>query len=220
MNNRFYQAPDIQIDRVVYDLESYLSTQGYQVQHFGDKQQMVVQFRRGSTVEAFIGMQAAITIVLQRVAGGVTATIGQQQWLDKAVVGLLGFVFWPFFVTAGIGTIRQIEVENQAISALDNIMVRQYPGVHISSSAAEQPFYYQQGGPSYQSSPAGAPASPNDIRCPNCQELNESDSSYCIRCGKPLGEQKKRCSRCEAEVKADAAFCPRCGNAFAETASA
>ncbi|HEY7416869.1 MAG TPA: hypothetical protein VH593_16910, partial [Ktedonobacteraceae bacterium] len=134
MNNRFYQSSDIHIDRVTYDLESYLSTQGYQVQRFGDAQQTVVQFRKGSTVEAIVGMQAAITIVLQRVSGGVTATIGQQQWIDKAVVGLLGFVLWPLFVTAGIGTIRQIEIENQAINALDNIIMRQYPGVHISST--------------------------------------------------------------------------------------
>lgn len=220
MNSRFYQAPDIRPDRVAGELENYLSAQGYQVQHFGEPQRTIVQFRKGGNVEALIGMQAAITVVLQRVSGGMTASIGEQQWLDKAVVGLLGFVLWPFFLTAGIGAIRQIGIGNQVISTLDSIVTRLYPGVQISTTP-EQPYqqgpFYRPQQPPYTGT---APVPPGYMRCANCQELNENENAYCTRCGKPLGQQKKTCPKCDTEVKADTTFCPRCGHSFSATTNA
>jgi hypothetical protein len=44
MDTRFYQSPGLDIERIVFEIESMFLAQGYQMQHFGDKGHMVVQF--------------------------------------------------------------------------------------------------------------------------------------------------------------------------------
>src|SRR5438034_699506 len=106
MDTRFYRAPSLDIERIARDLEGLYISQDYQVQHFGNKDHMVVQLKMGSQLEAVIGMQAALTLTLQRFPRGVVATVGQQQWVDKAAAGAIGMLLlWPLAVTAGVGAI-------------------------------------------------------------------------------------------------------------------
>src|SRR6266581_2592838 len=111
MDARFYNSEDIDVERLANDVVNAYLAQGYQAQQLGHKDQMLVQLKKGGDFEAIIGMQAAVSLTLQRTTGGVLAMIGQQRWLDKAAVGAVGIVafpvLWPLALTAGAGALRQ-----------------------------------------------------------------------------------------------------------------
>src|SRR5258708_4901351 len=111
MNARFYRSDNLNIERLATDLEQFFRGQGYVVQHLGNNDQMMVQLKKGGEFEAIVGMQAALTVTLQRNSGGISIAVGQQKWIDKAAVGVVGFaipVLWPLLFTAGQGAVPQV----------------------------------------------------------------------------------------------------------------
>src|SRR2546421_13024496 len=106
MDARFYGSNDLNIERLATDLEHFFRGQGYQVQQIGNNDQMMVQLKKGSDFESIIGMQAALTVTIQRTGGGGMAAVGQQKWGEKAAVGGAGIVFpgfWALLLTGGGG---------------------------------------------------------------------------------------------------------------------
>ena len=220
MESRFYQSPDLNIERVALEVEDVFRAQGNQVQHFGNGDQVVVQIRQGGELEAIIGMQAALAVTLQKVSGGVVVTVGQQQWVDKAVVGAVGMFFlWPLIITAGAGLIRQSLLETQLLNAVDVAIRRQRANVQYGPVPPDMQGYAQQAGPTPQwQAPwqRGWQGAPGQLQCANCKEFNEVGDIYCSHCGKPLVQQKKECPQCHSEVKANAEFCTKCGTPLAK----
>src|SRR5438874_11854187 len=109
MDARFYRSDKLSIERLATDLENFFRSQGYQVQQIGNNDQMMVQLKKGSDFESIIGMQAALTVTLQRTSGGVMAAMGQQRWIDKAAVGVVGIVIavlWRLLLTAAVSGFR------------------------------------------------------------------------------------------------------------------
>src|SRR5437899_3361456 len=131
MDARFYNSEDIDIERLARDMVNAYMAQGYQAQSIGNKDQMLVQLKKGGDFEAIIGMQAALSLTIQKTAGGVLAMIGQQRWIDKAAVGAVGIValpiLWPLAVTAGVGALRQASLGNQALNMVDGLVRQQVP---------------------------------------------------------------------------------------------
>jgi hypothetical protein len=227
MDTRYYQAQGLAIERLAVDLEHMFLSQGYQVQHFGNRDQMTVQMRKGGDLAAIVGMQTALTVTLQRSAGGVLAMIGQQKWVDKAVVGAVGLVaapvLWPLMITAGVGAIQQVNLANQVTNALDTLVHQQNPNVQVGPIPPEMMPQYGQPGARQASPPPpwerwtrwARPGTPfNQVVCPNCQALNEAGNRYCMRCGHELpsqGPQQALCPTCGAVTKLGAAFCTNCG---------
>ena len=136
MDARFYNSDTLNIERLAADLEKFLRGQGYQTQQIGNNEHMIVQLKKGSDLEALIGMQAALTVTMQRSSGGMMVGVGQQKWIDKAAVGVVGIaipVLWPLMVTAGIGAARQISLANQVMTILDGLVHQQQPNLTTGS---------------------------------------------------------------------------------------
>src|SRR6266571_6339878 len=135
MDARFYNSDEIDIEQLANNLENFYRSQGYQVQQIGNRDQMMVQLKKGSDFEALIGMQAALSVIIQRSSGGVIATIGQQKWIEKAAVGAVGIiaapVLWPLMLTAGAGAIRQASLANQVLNVVDGLVRQQRPGIQV-----------------------------------------------------------------------------------------
>lgn len=132
MDARFYSSDTINIERLATDLEKFFRAQGYQTQQIGNNDQVMVQLKKGSDFEALIGMQAALTTTLQYSSGGVMVACGQQKWIDKAAVGVVGFAIpalWPLLFTAGVGVVRQAGLANQVMTILDGLVRQQHPDV-------------------------------------------------------------------------------------------
>lgn len=138
MDARFYTIRDRQIDieALAHNLVNVYQSQGYQAQAVGQGDHVLVQFKKGGDLEALIGLQASLTIALQRTPNGVIVTAGQQKWIDKAAVGALGVVFapllWPLAITAGAGALRQANLASEIFHLLDGLITHQYPDVQIS----------------------------------------------------------------------------------------
>src|SRR6266567_3158041 len=135
MDARFYNSDDIDIEQLANNLENVYRAQGYQAQHVGNNNQVMVQLKKGSDFEALIGMQAALSVILQRSGGGLLAMIGQQRWIDKAAVGAVGIiaapVLWPLMLTAGAGAIRQASLGNQVLNVVDGLVRQQRPEIQV-----------------------------------------------------------------------------------------
>ncbi len=233
MDARFYNAEDIDIERLANDMANVYIAQGYQVQQFGNKDQMLVQLKKGGDLEAIIGMQAAVSLTIQRTAGGILALIGQQKWLDKAAVGTIGIVafpiLWPLALTAGAGALRQASLGNQALNMVDNLVRQQRPGVMAGPVPVQlMPQVQQQwGAPPYAQTPQYVPSqqyvtvtsvppqvlpAPSKLRCPSCNTPYEAGDTFCSGCGRTLALPKAHCPNCNTELNQGVAYCPKCGS--------
>jgi hypothetical protein len=142
MDARFYSGNNLNIERLATDLEHFYSSQGYKVQQIGNNEQVMVQLKKGSDFEAIIGMQAALSVTIQRTGGGVMTAVGQQKWIDKAAVGAVGFAIpalWPLLITAGIGAFRQAGLANQIMTILDGLVHQQQPDVKTGPAPTPPP---------------------------------------------------------------------------------
>lgn len=235
MDARFYNSEEIDIERLANDVVNVYMAQGYQAQQIGGRDQVLIQLKKGSDFEAILGMQAAISLTIQRTAGGVLALLGQQKWLDKAAVGTIGIVafpvLWPLALTAGAGALRQASLGNQVLNMVDGLIRQQRPNIQIGPIPVQllpqvqqqwgQP-PYQQSNPSYvpqyvppqtivsQVPPQALPA-PAALRCPNCNTPYEPGDTFCSGCGRSLTPAKVYCTNCNTELKPGVAFCPKCG---------
>lgn len=237
MDARFYNSEEIDIERLANDLENVYRMQGYDTQQVGNKDQMMVQLKKGGDLVALIGLQAALSVILQRSAGGTVAMIGQQKWLDKAAVGAVGLiaapVLWPLMITAGAGAIRQASLGNQVLNVVDGLVHQQYPDVRIGPVPVQiAPQIQQQWAPppAYPPAPAYVPSTPqyvpptaarpvpaSKLRCPNCNTPYEEGDTFCSGCGRSLAPQKTLCPNCKSEIKPGVAFCPKCGASTFQT---
>lgn len=229
MDARFYNSEEIDIERLANDLVNVYMAQGYQTQQIGNRDQMMVQLKKGGDLEAIIGMQAAVSLTIQRTAGGILAMLGQQRWLDKAAVGTIGIVafpvLWPLALTAGAGALRQASLGNQVLNMVDNLVRQQRPNVAIGPIPVQiMPQIQQQWGPTpYQQVPTYVPsqsvvvspvpqaALPAQLRCSYCNTPYEVGDTYCSGCGRSLIPPKEYCPNCNTELKPGIAFCPKCG---------
>ena len=235
MDARFYNSEEIDIERLANDLEHMYRMQGYEAQQIGNKDQMMVQLKKGGDLVALLGLQAALSVILQHTAGGTVAMIGQQKWIDKAAVGAVGLVaapvLWPLMITAGAGAIRQASLGNQVLNVVDGLVRQRYPDVRVGPIPVNVvPQIQQQWAPPPYSAPTPvyvpstpqyvpptAPQPSNRLRCPNCNTLYEEGDTFCSGCGRSLAPQKTLCPNCKAEIKPGLAFCPKCGASTFQT---
>lgn len=229
MDARFYNSEEIDIERIANDLENMYRMQGYEVQQIGNKDQMMVQLKKGGDLVMLIGLQAALSVILQHTSGGTLAMIGQQKWLDKAAVGAVGLVaapvLWPLMITAGAGALRQASLGNQVLNVVDGMIRQQYPRVQVGPVPVHiMPQVQQQWAPP-SSVPVYAPSTPQYVpstakgalRCPNCNTPYEEGDTFCSGCGKSLAPQKVICPNCKYEIKPGLSFCPKCGASTFQT---
>jgi len=232
MDARFYNSDEIDIEQLANNLENIYRAQNYQVQQVGSRDQVMIQLKKGSDFEALIGMQAALSVILQRSGGGVTAMIGQQRWIDKAAVGAVGIiaapVLWPLMLTAGAGAIRQASLGNQVLNVVDGLVRQQRPEIQVGPIPVQimpqlqqqyipppqytPPAYipppaYTPPPPVVNALPSSAPAA-KQLRCPSCNTPYQPGDTYCSGCGKSL---VTLCPNCKSEVQDNASFCPKCG---------
>ncbi|MFL5660909.1 MAG: double zinc ribbon domain-containing protein, partial [Ktedonobacteraceae bacterium] len=228
MDARFYNSEEIDIEQLANNMENIYRAQGYQVQQIGGRDQMMVQLKKGSDFEALIGMQAALSVILQRTGGGVTAMIGQQKWVDKAAIGAVGIlaapVLWPLMLTAGAGAIRQASLGNQVLNVVDGLVRQQRPEIQVGPIPVQmvpqlqQQFIPPHAQPSYIQPPAYTPPPPvvnalpnttsRKLRCPSCNTPYEPCDTFCTGCGKAL---VTLCPNCKTEIKDNTSFCPKSG---------
>jgi FHA domain/Double zinc ribbon len=218
MDARFYNSEDIDIERLGTDMVNLYISQGYHAQQVGNKDQVLLQLKKGGDFEAIIGMQAAVSLTLQRTAGGVLAMIGQQKWIDKAAVGAVGIVafpvLWPLALTAGVGTLRQASLGNQVLNMVDGLVRQQRPNI-IGGPIPSQLLPHVQnqwGQPGYGQTPAYIPSGqqPGGYLPPPQTVVSALPPVAPV-----APKQTLRCPNCNTPYEAGDTFCSGCGRSLA-----
>jgi hypothetical protein len=233
MNTRFYRSQGLDARRMAHDLQGIFYAQGYQVQQLNNNKQIMLQLRKGGDFEAILGMQAALTVTLQPVQGGIIALVGQQQWVDKAAAGVLGLMLlWPLAITAGAGAIRQATFESEIFQMLDTVAFQQRPDVQVGpvpddlASQAQQQFY--QGQPPQPAADQNAPRRPEPHYAPPPQRPEPHYAPPTPKAQPPEqkveksgneaiqlpGRGQKQCNNCLEINDEDDAYCSRCGTSL------
>jgi len=141
VDSRFYTSEKIDIERLANDVENIYRLQGYHVQQIGNKEQKLIQLRKGGDVEALVGLQSALTVTIQHTSGGILVMVGQQKWIDKAAVGVVGLavpVLWPLAITAGLGALRQMGLASQVMNMIDGLVRQQRPDIQTGPAPVKQ----------------------------------------------------------------------------------
>src|SRR5260370_27382408 len=95
----------------------------------------MVQLKKGGDFETLIGMGVALSVIIQRTAGGVLGMIGQQKWMDKAAVGAIGAVglvipvLLPLAVAAGVGPLQPNGLPHPGLNVVDGPGPHHRPGL-------------------------------------------------------------------------------------------
>ena len=237
MDARFYNADDIDIEQLANDLVNVYIAQSYQAQQFGDQQQRLVQLKKGGDFEAIIGMQAALTVTIQKTAGGTLAMIGQQKWLDKAAVGAVGLValpvLWPLAITAGVGALRQASLSNQVLNMVDGLVRQQRPGLVAGPIPMQLLPQVQQrwGNPPQQQTPVYipppqqtpaylppprvivsevTPVVPPPPAPPSAAPIPAAGQLHCPNCNTPYEAGDTFCSGCGRSLAPAKQYCSNC----------
>jgi len=218
MDARFYNSEEINIEQLANDLENIYRAQGYQVQQITTKDQIMVQLKKGGDFETLIGMGVALSVIIQRTAGGVLGMIGQQKWMDKAAAGAVGAVglvipvLLPLAVTAGVGALRQMSLANQVLNVLDGLVRQQRPGIQGGPIPVQlMPQLQQQWAPPRYSPPPPVYTPPVQyIPPPQPQPQPQMVISQPAVAPAPA-PAKLRCPNCNTPYEEGDTFCTGCG---------
>ncbi len=228
MDARFYNSEEINIEQLANDLENIYRAQGYQVQQINTKDQVMVQLKKGGDFETLIGMGVALSVIIQRTAGGVLGMIGQQKWMDKAAAGAVGAVglvipvLLPLAVTAGVGALRQMSLANQVLNVVDGLVRQQRPGIQGGPIPVQlMPQLQQQWAPpryppqppvytppvQYIPPPQPQPQPQMVISQPAVAPAPAPAKLRCPNCNTPYEEGDTFCTGCGKTLKT---LCPNC----------
>ncbi len=131
MQTNFYQTEQLELPRIGQALVLEYQAKGYQVQQFGNPNQITIQLKKEDTLRAITGFNKALTVSLQRMSGGTLVQVGATDWTDQVAVGAVGLVIHPLLVTAAIGAISQNNVVHDILLSVDNQIRQQQPNVQM-----------------------------------------------------------------------------------------
>ncbi len=183
MDQARYYPGMFDVTSLAMQLASNLQLRAYQAQWFGSGNQVMVQVRKGGDASKILGMQAALTVMLTQHPTGLLVTLGQQRWLDKAVVmGVGAFFLWPLLVPAAVGAVRQSSLPGEVLALLDTLVLQQNP---LAFPSPVPVYLMPQVQMVYQNPPPSPPVIPQQL-CPACHQLNNTGATYCQHCGTAL----------------------------------
>ena len=131
METHFYQTQQLELQRIAQALVFEYQAKGYQVQQFGNPEQVTIQLKKEDTLRAITGFNKALTVALQRINGGTLVQVGAQDWTDQIAVGAVGIILHPLLVTAIIGAVSQNNVVHDVLLSIDGQVRQQQPNAQM-----------------------------------------------------------------------------------------
>ncbi len=191
MEQRIYSR-NINVGQIAQALQSHFMAQGYETQALGTPPNMLVQVRKKGTLRAVAGMQRVMSAQFRDTEQGLTVTLGEQKWADKAAVGAVGaLIFAPLLVTAAYGAYQQSRLPEQFWQVIDNIAmtsgatytVPQPPPPQVPEQAPMQGLPQQV--PQQATPPATGQGQESQIPkfCPDCGTPQQG-TNFCPNCGR------------------------------------
>ncbi|HPT23995.1 MAG TPA: zinc ribbon domain-containing protein [Anaerolineaceae bacterium] len=180
---------------IARDLTAYFNRGNYQVQRFGQGDNLAVQIATRQSRSA--GGHTALTANIQKVADGISVALGNQVWFGLAAsLGMtaLSALRNPLSILGRLDDLAQ-DVESAQLAenvwqVIESTAQKQGTGVMLSERLAR-------------------------TVCPYCLTANVIAADRCVACGAPLGEvQPRTCGHCGFVVRMGETNCPNCHQAL------
>src|ERR1051326_1104517 len=125
MKSKLYSIQNLRTDQLLAELENFFASQGHQVQILPINGGQVLQAQKETTFSALTGQSSALTIKVIQDAYGTRAEIGSSKWIDKAAVGVIGYVILPPLILIPIiGMYNQYKLGEDAWRIIDSFVAR------------------------------------------------------------------------------------------------
>jgi hypothetical protein len=176
---------------IANELISHFHRGNYQVQKFGDEDNVAIQI--ATTPFSASGGQTALGISIQKFVDGIQVSIGQQAWMGIAAsIGLTAFAALrnPLSLLGRLDDLAQdyesIRLQEEVWQVIDATAKSLGSGFELSARLKR-------------------------IGCLYCNTANPPGESNCIACGAPLGGlQPNTCKYCGFVVRQEEKVCPNC----------
>jgi hypothetical protein len=133
METRFYRTQAIDLQAIAQALVFEYQSKGYEVQQFGNAEQMTVQLKKEGTLRAITGFNKALGVSLQHVNDGTLIRVGAQDWVDQIAVGAVGLVLHPLLITAAVGAVSQNNVVHDVLRSIEFQVYQQNPQAQMGT---------------------------------------------------------------------------------------
>lgn len=223
MQNRYYRLPNafhISLDPLLDELRQFFVLNGHQVQIIPINNGHILQSQKESTLSNLTAQSSALTVRLTREIDGLRVEVGNGKWLDKAAIGLVGYVLLaPLILLPIVGAINQFKLSEDVWEKIEAFVARQNgaPAPGTAYSSPPPPAGYTS--PTYYPPPASAV----EVRCASCKTVLATGAMFCSRCGTRVGNgsvvdsfasSSPTCPDCGLMNPLGARFCSGCGHRF------
>jgi RNA polymerase subunit RPABC4/transcription elongation factor Spt4 len=163
----------------------------YQVQQFGDSEEVAVQIASRQFTRS--GGKTALTIALRKVEDGVAVQIGEQNWLGVAAsLGqtVLETMRNPWGLLGRLDDLAQdvesLQLTEKVWMTIENVARGMGATFEISERLRR-------------------------LVCEYCLTANPVGEASCLACGAPLGRvQPRTCKNCGFVIRSNESICPNC----------
>lgn len=201
MQSKLYNVRNIDSDQLMAALEHFFHMQAHQVQVLRIGGGLVLQAQKESTFSTLTGQSSALTIKVMTEEAGTRVEIGSSKWIDKAAVGVLGYVIMPVLaIFPIIGLYNQYKLGEEAWKIIDAFMAQDGAGSNARPSSQRR-----------ASRPAPPPPQTQD--CLVCGNSLAPNAAFCSSCGAPVAATPI-CAKCGTTNQRNARFCSGCGHRF------
>lgn len=223
MKNRLYAAPNARIDYLIKELEDFFSTQGHQVQVLPISGGQVLQAQKETTLGALTGQSTALTIKMIPQAQGIYVEVGSSKWIDKAAVGVIGYIILPPLILIPIiGMYNQYKLGEDAWRIIDSFFARYYAETPAQPHQYSPPYTSSySSGPQYASNPyppnppsQQSYSAPVQTPCVSCGAGLPVGAAFCSGCGTRVASGNPICHKCNTTNTPGSRFCSGCGSRF------
>ncbi|MFQ3580440.1 MAG: zinc ribbon domain-containing protein [Chloracidobacterium sp.] len=217
MQDRTYRLPSgFNLPALANDIRHFFLMRDHRVQVVPMGEAVIVQAVRDSTLTTLLGQSSALTVRLQPIGDHLKVEIGTSKWLEKAALGVVGYVLLgPLIVLPIVGAFNQLKLVEDLWAHLDTRLMSPF------DSRLQTPVPPPE--PSYRSDTPSQPSP--EQRCLSCQSPMPANAVFCSRCGQrasviPYTAEPEAtsltptCPQCGLVNQMGARFCSGCGYRF------
>lgn len=194
MKSKLYSVSNFTPTALVSELEQFFQAQQHRTQSVLIASGYLIQAQRESTFSNILGQSSALTVKLVVGVDSVEVEVGSAKWIDKAAVGVIGYVILPVLaIIPIIGAYNQYKLSEDVWNIIDSHMARSRA---TSQKGWEERSSWQKG---------------VDNSCGFCGRHLLPKAAFCSGCGMPVSKTTPECSSCGKINELDARFCMSCG---------
>ncbi|MCS7080394.1 MAG: zinc ribbon domain-containing protein [Chloracidobacterium sp.] len=216
MQDRTYRLPcGFHLATLANDIRHFFLMRDHRVQVVPVGETIIIQAVRDSTLTTLLGQSSALTVRLQPIGDRLLVEVGTSKWLEKAALGVVGYVLLgPLVVLPIVGAFNQLKLVEDLWAHLDAYFAQQVTDRWQPPAAPPEPSYR---------SPTPPPRQSDEQLCIACRAPMPPTAVFCSRCGArasvvpyPAGVASTlpTCPQCGLVNQVGARFCSGCGYRF------